>query len=174
MGTETDGRPEVDALGVFDQAHAQAVELRALDDRALQAETHLADLDVIVEAGRLDDLRKKIATTRAAYGPSAVDKLLGDELAQAQRVNLANLRLVEAQAERQRRQEERQAQAERQAQQDRAAQLAELRRSAWQQYQRDAGHQIDGVSLADEAVFDARWNAYLVDLSLGRATLPGG
>lgn len=172
MGTETygnDARPE---LAIIDRAHAQSVELRDLTDSALLAETHLADMDLRTEAGRLDDLRTKIEGIRSAHGPGAADQLLTEELRQAQRVRLASLRLTEAQVERQRRQEAAQAAQAQAAQVERAQRLAELRAQAWQQYVRDAGHRLDGVSLADESAFNARWAEYLVDLALGRVTLP--
>lgn len=172
MGTETygnDARPE---LAIIDRAHAQSVELRDLTDSALLAETHLADMDLRTEAGRLDDLRTKIEGIRSAHGPGAADQLLTEELRQAQRVRLASLRLTEAQVERQRRQEAAQAAQAQAAQVERAQRLAELRASAWSQYVIDSGHRLDGVSNADERVFDARWNTYLADLALGLVELP--
>ncbi len=162
----------MDALDIFDLAHAQETELRDLTDNALLARVRLAGFDHDQARRQLEDLRKKIDGIETAHGQGAVpDKLRVDEMTQAQAVNLANLRLGGAQAEQTRRREAAEQAAAQHAAADRAQRLNELRASAWAQYQADMGTRLDGVSLADPAAFDARWAAYLADLALGRAEL---
>lgn len=160
-------------LDVFDVAHAQETDARGMTDGALKAETSLARFEVDKAQAALNALQDQISLITAAGGRTSVpDALRMQELAAAQAVNLAQLRLVTAEGEQRRRREWSEQEAAQQAALERAQRLAVLRDTAWAQYQADMGTTIDGVSLADRSAFDARWAEYLVDLSLGRVTLP--
>ena len=158
---------------VFDAANQFQVGLHDLDDGALAHQISLADRAVNDAAAALDDLQDKINAIVDKGGRTSVpDKLATEERTQAQALRMAQLNQTTARDEQRRRQEAARADAAQQAQVARAQQLAELRAQAWAQYVRDAGHRLDGVSLADELAFNARWAEYLVDLALGRVTLP--
>lgn len=157
---------------VFDQAHAMEADVRDMTDGTLRAELRLAALDERLAKEKYDDLQEKIESIRQAHGPGGADKLMEQEFATSQALNMARLRLMTAEGEQRRRQEAGNVEAAQRAQVARAQQLADLRAQAWDQYVRDAGHRLDGVSLADEATFRTRWAEFLVDLSLGRVTLP--
>ena len=158
---------------VFDAANQYQTGLHDLDDGALAQQITLADRAVNDAAAALDDLQDQIERITEAGGRTTVpDKMSVDERARAQVLRMAQLNQTTARDELRRRQAQAQADAAQQAQVARAQQLAELRAQAWQQYVRDAGHRLDGVSLADELAFNARWAEYLVDLALGRVTLP--
>lgn len=158
---------------VFDTVNQFQTGLHDLDDGALAHQISLADRAVSDAAAALDDLQDQIERIAEAGGRTSVpDKLAIEERTQAQVLRMAQLNQTTARDELRRRQEAAQADAAQQAQVARAQQLAELRAQAWQQYVRDAGHRLDGVSLADESTFTEQWNAYLVDLALGRVTLP--
>lgn len=160
-------------LDVLDVAHAQETDARGMTDGALKAETSLARFEVDKAQSALDALRAKIEGITSAGGRTSVpDALRMQELAAAQAVNLAQLRLVTAEGEQRRRREWVEQEAAQREALGRAQRLAELRRAAWQQYQTDMGRTIDGVSLADPAAFDAHWAGFLADLALGRVTLP--
>lgn len=157
---------------VFDAANQYQVGLHDLDDGALAHQITLADRAVNDAAAALDDLQDQIERIAEAGGRTSVpDALRMQERTQAQVWRMAQLNQTTARDELRRRQEAAQADAAQQAQVARAQQLAELRAQAWAQYVRDAGHRLDGVSLADESTFNARWAEYLVDLALGRVTL---
>lgn len=158
---------------VFDAANQFQTGLHDLDDSTLAHQISLADRAVIDAAAALDDLQDQIGRIIEAGGRTSVpDKLATEERTQAQVLRMAQLNQTTARDELRRRQAQAQADAAQQAQTDRAQRLAELRAQAWQQYVRDAGHRLDGVSLADESAFNTRWAEYLVDLALGRVTLP--
>ena len=157
---------------VFDAANQYQVGLHDLDDAALAHQITLADQAVIDAAAALDDLQDQIERIAEAGGRTTVpDALSIRERSQAQVLRMAQLNQTTARDELRRRQEAAQADAAQQAAVARAQRLTELRAQAWTQYVRDAGHRIDGVSLADESAFTEQWNAYLVDLALGRVTL---
>lgn len=157
-------RPE---LAIFDQAHRHGAELQDLDDGALARQVELAYQAVAVEGGRLDDLRQTIDAVRQAHGPGAIDQLTAQELAQAQKLRIAQLQLAQARADVDRRQREREAESHRQAEEARAQALATKRAEAWARYQADAGTDANGTPRADAQAFDKAWAAYLVNLSLG-------
>lgn len=158
---------------VFDTVNQFQTGLHDLDDSALAHQITLVDRAVNDAAAALDDLQDRIERIIETGGRTSVpDKLATEERTQAQALRMAQLNQTTARDELRRRQEAARADAAQQAQVARAQQLTELRAQAWQQYVRDAGHRLDGVSLADESAFNARWAEYLVDLALGRVTLP--